>query len=122
MFAKPITVEIAVLLGHYGLAFAASRATPRTSVGTLFFASEFLDELWPILVLLGVEQLRVVPGLMKANPLDFVNYPVSHSLLMAGVWGALVGGAYYVTRRNRRAALVVGLLVVSHWLLDLPMP
>ena len=71
-------------------------------------------------VLVGVEQVRVVPGLMRASPLDFVNYPISHSLLMAVVWGALIGGMYWMLRRDRRGGVVLGLLVVSHWLLDLP--
>ncbi|HEX6628724.1 MAG TPA: metal-dependent hydrolase [Gemmatimonadaceae bacterium] len=110
-----------MFLGHYGLALAAKRAAPRTSLGALVFAAQFLDELWPILLLLGVEQVRIVPGLMVASDLQFVYYPFSHSLLMAIVWGALVGGGYFVFRRYRRGAWVVGLLVVSHWFLDLPM-
>jgi hypothetical protein len=40
---------------------------------------------------------------------------------MAAVWGALIGAGYYAARRNRRGAWVAGLLVVSHWFLDLPM-
>jgi hypothetical protein len=107
--------------GHYGAALAAKRLAPRTSLGVLAFAAQWLDELWPILLLAGVEQVRVVPGLMAANSLDFVSYPISHSLLMAVVWGLLIGGAYYAVRRDRGAALVVGALVVSHWILDLPM-
>jgi len=110
-----------MFLGHYGVAFAAKRVTPRTSLGALTFAAQFLDELWPILLLLGVEQVRIVPGLMAANPLDFVYYPYSHSLLMAVIWGILVGGAYFLLRRYGRGAWVMGALVVSHWFLDLPM-
>ena len=110
-----------MFLGHYGVAFAGKRVTPRTSLGALTFAAQFLDELWPILLLLGVEQVRIVPGLMAANPLDFVYYPYSHSLLMAVVWGILVGGAYFLLRRYGRRALIMGALVVSHWFLDLPM-
>ena len=110
-----------MLLGHYGLSFAAKRAAPRTSLGTLAFASQFLDELWPILVLLGIERVRIVPGLMAANPLDFEYYPFSHSLLMAALWGALIGGTYFAVRRYGRGALVVGALVLSHWFLDAPM-
>jgi hypothetical protein len=110
-----------MFLGHYGLAFAAKRAAPRTSLGTLTFAAQFLDELWPVLLLLGIEEVRVAPGLMTANALDFVRYPISHSLLTAMLWGALIGGAYYAVRRTRGAAAVVGALVVSHWLLDVPM-
>lgn len=110
-----------MFLGHYGIALAAKRVAPRTSLGALTFAAEFLDELWPILLLLAVEQVKIVPGLMTTSPLDFVYYPFSHSLLMAIVWGALVAILYFVLRRYRRGALVMGVLVVSHWLLDLPM-
>lgn len=110
-----------MFLGHYGLALAARRATPRPSLGTFAFAAQFLDELWPILLLLGVERVRIVPGLMAANALDFVHYPWSHSLLMAAVWAAAIGAAYGIWRRDRRAGWVVGALVASHWLLDLPM-
>jgi hypothetical protein len=110
-----------MFLGHYGVAFAAKRVAPSTSLGALTFAAQFLDELWPILLLLGVEQVRIVPGLMAANPLDFIYYPYSHSLLMAIVWGILVGGTYFLLKRYGRGALIMGALVVSHWFLDLPM-
>jgi membrane-bound metal-dependent hydrolase YbcI (DUF457 family) len=110
-----------MFLGHYGVAFAAKRVAPRTSLGALTFAAQFLDELWPILLLLGIEQVRIVPGLMTTSPLDFVYYPYSHSLLMAIVWGAIIGVVYYLLRRYGRGAWVMTALVVSHWLLDLPM-
>jgi hypothetical protein len=110
-----------MLLGHYGVAFAAKRAAPRASLGTLNFAAELLDELWPIFVLMGLETVRVVPGLMAASPLDFVYYPITHSLVGAIGWSVLLGVLYHTVRRYRRGAVVVGLLVLSHWLLDLPM-
>jgi len=110
-----------MILGHYGLAFASKRVVPRASLGTLTFAAQWLDELWPILLLLGVEHVRPAPGLMAANSLDFSYYPFSHSLLMAIVWGIVIGGIHYFRRRETRTALTIGALVVSHWLLDLPM-
>jgi membrane-bound metal-dependent hydrolase YbcI (DUF457 family) len=110
-----------MILGHYAVAFAAKRGAPRTSLGTLVFAAQWLDELWPILVLLGVERVRPAPGLMPASQLEFVSYPVSHSLLTGIAWGVLIGVVYYVPRRYRRGAWIVGLAVVSHWLLDAPM-
>jgi hypothetical protein len=109
-----------MFLGHYGIAFAAKRVAPRTSLGALVFAAEFLDELWPILLLLGVEHVKVVPGLMAMNPLQFTDYPISHSLVMAIVWGILIGGTYFLLRQYGRGAWVLGLLVVSHWFLDFP--
>jgi len=110
-----------MVLGHYGLAFAAKRIAPRTSLGTLVLAAQWLDELWPIFLVLGVERVEVKPGVLPANALDFVYYPFSHSLGMAIVWGLVVGGAYYMMRKDRRSAVIVGLLVLSHWILDFPM-
>lgn len=110
-----------MFLGHYGVAFAAKKVTPRTSLGTLSFAAQFLDELWPILLLLGVEQVRIVPRFTSPNGLEFVYYPFSHSLLMAIVWGIVIGAIYFLITRNRRSAGILGLLVVSHWFLDVPM-
>jgi hypothetical protein len=107
-----------VFLGHYGLAFAAKRAAPRTQLGVLTFAAQWADELWPVLLLLGVEHVRIVPGLMAASSFDFVDYPISHSLALDIGWALLLGGAYYALRRDARGAIVVGLLVVSHWVLD----
>jgi hypothetical protein len=110
-----------MLLGHYGVAFAAKRAAPRTSLGTLTLAAQLLDDLWPIFLLLGLEQVRVTPGLMAASPFDFVHYPITRSLVGAIGWSVLLGGLYYAIKRYRRGAVVVGLLVLSHWFLDLPM-
>jgi hypothetical protein len=107
-----------MLLGHYGLAFAAKRIAPRTSLGTLTFAAQWLDELWPLLLLTGVEYVRIAPGLMPGCQLDFVSYPVSHSLMAAVGWGLLIGAVYALARRAPQAAWIVGGLVVSHWLLD----
>jgi hypothetical protein len=110
-----------MFLGHFGLALGTKRAAPRTSLGALTFAAQFADELWPILLLLGVERATIVRGMPGALGLEFTYYPFSHSLLLSIVWGVLIGGAYYTLRRDARAALVIGLLVVSHWFLDLPM-
>jgi hypothetical protein len=110
-----------MILGHYGVALGCKRLAPRTSLGTLVLAAQLLDELWPIFLLLGIERVHIVPRLMTANPLDFVSYPISHSLVSAVGWGLLLGIAYYAVRHYRRGAWVVGAAVVSHWLLDLPM-
>ena len=110
-----------MFLGHYGLALAAKRAAPRTSLGTLAFAAQFLDQLWPFLLLAGVERVKITPGITAANALEFEHYPISHSLLTAALWAALVGGIYAAVRKYGRGAWVVGGLVLSHWFLDLPM-
>jgi hypothetical protein len=58
---------------------------------------------------------------MAANSLDFTYYPFSHSLLFALFWGAALGSIHFARVRVVRASVIVGLLVVSHWVLDLPM-
>jgi membrane-bound metal-dependent hydrolase YbcI (DUF457 family) len=110
-----------MLLGHYGVALAAKRLAPQTSLGTLVFAAQWLDLLWPILLVAGIERVEYVPGIMAASPFDFVSYPISHSLIMVLVWAALIAGIYFALRKYRTGAMVVGGLVVSHWVLDFVM-
>ena len=107
-----------MFLGHYAVAIGAKRIAPRASLGTLIAAAAFLDLVWPVLVLAGVERVAVAPGATAFTPLDFQHYPISHSLVMSAVWGAAFGGVYFLARRDQRAAAVLGLLVVSHWFLD----
>ena len=107
-----------MFLGHYAVALGAKRAAPSASLGTLIAASAFLDLLWPVLVLTGVERVAITPGTTAFSPMDFQQYPISHSLLMAVLWGLAFGGLYFLVRRGWPAAAVVGLLVVSHWVLD----
>jgi hypothetical protein len=107
-----------MFLGHFGVGFAAKRYAPRVSLGVLFLAAQFIDLLWPTLLLLGVERVAIAPGATVVTPLDFQHYPVSHSLLAVLGWAVLVGGGYLALRGTRREALVLALLVLSHWLLD----
>jgi hypothetical protein len=107
-----------MFIGHFGVALAAKRLAPKTSLGTLIFAADFLDLLWPILLLLGVEHVRIAPGIMRMATLEFIDYPISHSLIMALLWSILVGACYYAVRRHGRGAWVVGAAVFSHWILD----
>jgi membrane-bound metal-dependent hydrolase YbcI (DUF457 family) len=107
-----------MFLGHFGVAFAAKAWAPRTSLGTLFLAGQFLDLLWPTLLLVQIERVRIDAVNGGVTPLVFVHYPISHSLLAAAAWAALLALVYLALTRNRRGALIVALLVVSHWFLD----
>lgn len=107
-----------MFIGHFALGLAAKRSAPYTSLGTLVAATQFPDLIWPVLVATGVEQVRIAPGITAFTPLDFVSYPWSHSLLFAALWGLTFGGLYWFITRNTRAAVVLGLLVLSHWGLD----
>lgn len=107
-----------MFLAHFGLAFAAKRVAPRTSFGTALLATEFADCLWPLFLTVGIEQVRIEPGITRMNPLDFTSYPWSHSLLMDGVWGIVFALVYFAVRRYRAGAWVLALGVLSHWVLD----
>jgi membrane-bound metal-dependent hydrolase YbcI (DUF457 family) len=108
-----------MFIGHFGLSFAAKRATPRVSLAVLFTAAAFADVLWPVLVALGYEHVRIDPGNTAFTPLDFVSYPYSHSLLTLIVWGAAFAVVYRaITAENGRTFAVLTSLVVSHWVLD----
>jgi hypothetical protein len=107
-----------MFIGHFAVALAAKRATPRTSLGWLFAAVQFPDLLWPVFLLTGVERARIAPGDTAFTPLAFEHYPWSHSLLMVVIWGVVLGVAYRLRHNDGRAARVIGALVVSHWVLD----
>jgi hypothetical protein len=108
-----------MFIGHFAAGMAAKKLQPSISLGTLFLSAQFLDLLWPTLLLLGLEHVVISPGISKITPLDFTHYPISHSLLLVMAWSLLFGAGYYLLTKNQKSAAVVGLLVLSHWLLDL---
>lgn len=84
-------------------------------------AVQFLDYVWATLVLLGVEKLRVVPGFMAGSMIDSYYMPYSHSLIAVLFWSGVAAAIYKGVRRRKAspsAALLVGLAVSSHWILD----
>ena len=112
-----------MFLGHYGVALALKRAEPKLSLGTLFVAVQLADLLWGIFLLLGWEQARIVPGHTAITPLEFLSYPISHSLVGALAWSFVAAALYYSwptrdTSRHWQAAAMVGLAVFSHYPLD----
>ena len=107
-----------MFIGHYALALGSKKIQNPPSLAVMFIAVQFLDLLWPLFVLLGLESFQIEEGNTKLTPLDFSHYPYSHSLSMALLWSLLFGLAYFLATKNRRNALVVGGLVFSHWILD----
>jgi hypothetical protein len=111
-----------MFIGHFALGYAAKRWAPEQSLAVLFAAALFADLLWPVLVALGVEHVRIAPGITAATPLEFISYPYSHSLLMLALFGALFG--WCCTRgpiapgASAASGGVLMALVMSHWVLD----
>ena len=83
-----------MFLGHFGIGFGAKAAAPRVSLGTLFLAAQFVDLLWPTLLLIGLEKVVIAPGITRVTPLDYTHYTISHSLLHSLVWALLFGAAF----------------------------
>ena len=87
-----------MFIGHFGVGFAAKPLAPRLSLGTLFLAAQFVDLLWPTLLLLGIERVEIVPGITRVTPLDFVHYPYSHSLVWVLGWSRCGAGRPLLSR------------------------
>ena len=67
---------------------------------------------------MGLEKVEIAPGITRVTPLDFTEYPITHSLIAVLMWAALFAAAYYLMRRYPKGAWVCGAAVLSHWLLD----
>lgn len=108
-----------MFIGHFGAGFAGKKFDKSASLGTYFMAAQWIDLIWPILLLFGVEKAEIKPGVSAVTPLDFTYYPFSHSLFGVIVWALLFGMVYFVIKKRSKTAIVLGLLVLSHWFLDL---
>ena len=110
-----------MFVGHYGPAFAAKASKTSIPLWVLFLAVQFLDVFWSIFVLLGIEKVRIVPGITVTNPLDLYYMPYTHSLVAAILWSALAGVVYRSVRASdgwQGAGWIAG-AVFSHWIADL---
>lgn len=107
-----------MFIGHIGAAMGLKKAAPDSPFGTLLLAANLPDVLFPPLFLAGVEKAMVSADTARLMPFDFPHYPWSHSLLMVAVWGALLGGAFWIKNRNLAEAGVILLAALSHWALD----
>ncbi len=111
-----------MFVGHYSVAFAAKSEKNRIPLWVLFVAVQFLDYIWATLVLLGIEKLRVIKGFTAGSMLDSYFHPYSHSLITAMAWSGVAALLYktiWRAKASSSAAVIVGLAVFSHWILDL---
>ena len=110
-----------MFVGHYGVSFAAKRLVPDLPLWLLFIAVQLVDVLWAMFVLIGLEKVRIVPGITATNPLDLYYMPYTHSLFASLVWAFLAFFAYrtWTCALVREPAMIVGVAVLSHWFFDL---
>jgi hypothetical protein len=110
-----------MFVGHYGVSFAMQPTARRVPLWVWFVAVQWLDVVWSLLVLLGVEKLRIVPGFTQANALDLYYMPFTHglpgSILLSLIFGGIVG--LFVAGHRLKTILLVSAASFSHWVLDL---
>jgi hypothetical protein len=106
---------------HYSASFLAKSVQKSVPLWLLFIAVQFVDLLWAIIVLLGIEKVRIVPGITASNPLDLYYMPFTHSLVGALFWSALAFRMcqFFSSLKGWRTGLIVAAAVFSHWVLDL---
>ena len=110
-----------MFIGHYGPAFGAKAAIRQIPLWVHFIAVQWLDVVWSIFIMTGIEHARVVPGFTEGSPLDLYDMPYTHGLFGALVLSALLGAivALFMREQKRAAFLIVAACVFSHWILDL---
>ena len=110
--------DFTLFIGYFGAGLALKKAAPRVALGTLFLAAQFIDLVWPTLLLVGVERGELAPG-AKGPPRGFTHYPGTHSLAMVLVWALLFGAVYQFARKYRAGAVVCAVAWAGYaqWLL-----
>jgi hypothetical protein len=114
-----------LFVGHYGVSFVAKpigeRAGARVPLWVWFIAAQWMDVVWSVLVLLGIEKLRIVPGFTEANALDLYYMPYTHSLPGSIVLSLIFRATVTLFTSGNRATttLLVAAVSFSHWILDL---
>jgi membrane-bound metal-dependent hydrolase YbcI (DUF457 family) len=107
-----------MFIGHFAVGLGVKAVKPGLSLGTYFLAVQFVDLIWPTLLLLGLEKVAIEPGNTAVTPLNFISYPYTHSLVMAVVWAAVIGFIVWLIKKDISVSLLAGLCVASHWFLD----
>ncbi|MHB8482252.1 MAG: hypothetical protein ACYDBV_05895 [Nitrospiria bacterium] len=108
-----------MVIGHYAVGFAAKKFAPRASLAVLIGSAILLDILWIAFLVLGWEQVQVLPDRAIFIPFEFENYPYSHSLLTSIVWASLSAFLYKKITDYSAGSVVIWICVISHWILDI---
>lgn len=109
-----------MFVGHYGPSFAIKAVRPAIPLWLLFIAVQLVDVAWSVLILLGIEKARIVPGITASNPFDLYYMPYTHSLVATILWSVAAGALCKVLLGLRQwsSAAWIGAAVFSHWVLD----
>jgi hypothetical protein len=107
-----------MFIGHFAPAFVAAAMPKAPRLGLLFVAAQLVDFGFFVFVLLGIEHMRIVPGITATNPMDLYHMPFTHSLIGSAVWALAFAGIIWSMTKNRTGAVIGAVVVLSHWFLD----
>ncbi len=99
-------MEELMYLGHFAVGLAVKPSAPKASLGILLAATQVIDILYAVFVVAGVPRPAGGSSLWD------------HGLVMSIVWSALAFAIYFALSRDVRLGLLVGFLVLSHWIGD----
>lgn len=108
-------------VAHLSVAMAASKlAGPAAPWWVLGAATQVPDLLFFGFEAAGWEK-KAETKLDFKHGLRYLTQPVhylSHGLLMTLVWSVLAGAVVYLFYQDLRTSIIVGTMVMSHWILD----
>jgi len=115
-----------MFIGHYSVSLAAKKIQPGAPLFVFLVGAQFLDYLFMILMPLGIEKMRMIPGFTASNNWDLYYMPYSHSLVAAIVWGIVFGGItgfifrkrFHSSEALRLFMILAGITAFSHFVLD----
>jgi hypothetical protein len=106
-----------VIAGHFGLAAGVKGKAPAVPLWALMLACQWLDVVFVVLFATGVERLEPIPGAAAYGGV-IIHADYTHSLVGAAVL-SLLFGAVAAIWYGRRSGWILGLVAMSHWVLDL---
>ena len=108
-----------MFIGHFAPALIAAARPRAGGLGTLFVAAQLVDIGFAVLLVPGIEAMRIVPGITAMNPMDLHHMPYTHSLLGTLIWAHIFGVIVWFPTKRKGAAIGAALVVASHWFIDL---
>jgi hypothetical protein len=112
--------ESTVIAGHFGFAAAVKARAPRVPLWALMLACVWMDVVFVPLFAAGIETIVPLPGTQGGYGEGVIHADYTHSLVGALLISVAFGLVAAIWWRGS-VAVVLGAVVFSHWVLDLPM-
>ena len=97
-------------IAHLGIGLASSLLLPDVHVVILIICAYLLDIIFLGFMFAGLEQMPKTDQVGEA--------PWSHSLFMAIIWSSLIFIIAIFLIQNLYTSMILGFLVLSHWVID----